>query len=299
MSSAVQVIRFCICLGIATTLTVCPLPNVSAQVRNTNSEANNESLDALVRDIIHNEIEAQSRDNSLWCYREQLEEDSKANKTLEVCQTKDGALERLLAIEGRELDSAQKQAEDERIEKLTSHPEQLRAKQRKEREDGEQARSLLRIFPEAFRFQCENQTGNLITLRFRPNPAFRPTTRGSQVFHHMEGTLVLDTSQKRLAEINGRLTSEVKFGGGLIGHLDKDGTFAVKQNEVGEGHWDLVFWSVHMNGRVMLFKTIAVSERRTLLDYKPLPRDATLQQAADFLMRDLDVRTASSVDKTN
>lgn len=294
MGSAVRASKLCICLGIATALTVSPPPNISPQVHNSDSQANNQTVDALVRGVVYNEIEAQLRDDSLWCYREQQQEDDKPYKTLEACQTKDGDLERLLAVNGRELDSAQRQAEGERIQKLISHPEQLRAKQRKEREDGEQARSLLRIFPEAFYFQYERESGDLITLRFRPNPAFRPSTRASLVFHHMEGTLVLDTRQKRLVEVDGRLTSEVRFLGGLLGHLDKDGTFSVKQQEVGDGHWDLVFMSVHMSGRALLFKTIAISQKQTLFDYRPLPRGATLQQAADFLIRDLDVHTAST-----
>jgi hypothetical protein len=288
---------FYICLGVATALTVGPLPNVAAQVRSSDSQANNQTVDALVRDVVSNEIEAQLRDDSQWCYREQRQEEGKPDKTLEACQTKEGDLERLLAVNGRELDSAQRQAEDERIQKLISHPEQLRAKQRKEREDGEQARSLLRIFPEAFYFQCERESGSLVTLRFRPNPAFRPSTRASLVFHHMEGTLTVDAQQKRLVEVNGRLTSEVRFLGGLLGHLDKDGTFLVKQQEVGDGHWDLVLMSVHMSGRALLFKTIAVSQKQTLSDYRPLPRDATLQQAADFLIRDFDVHTAASTEK--
>jgi hypothetical protein len=293
MGLVVQLRRLCTCLGIATALTVGLLPTVSAQDRNSDSQANNQSLHALVRDVVRNEIEAQLRDDSPWCHREEQQEDNKPTKTLEACQTKDGELKRLLAVDGRELDSAQRQAENEHIQELTSHPERLRAKQKKEREDGEQARSLLRSFPEAFRFQCENESGNLITLGFRPNPGFRPTTRASQVFHHMEGTLVLDTQQKRLVEINGRLTSEVKFGGGLFGHLDRNGTFAVKQSEVAQDHWDLVFMSVHVSGRALLFKAVAISQTQTLFDYRPLPRGATLQQAADFLMKDGDTHTAA------
>jgi hypothetical protein len=202
-----------------------------------------------------------------------------------------------VAVNGRELDAAQIRAEDQRIQALVAHPEQLRAKQKKAREDGEQERNLLGTFPEAFHFQVERESGNLITLRFRPNPAFRPTTRSTQVFHHMEGTLVLDTRQKRLVEINGRLTSEVKFGAGLLGHLDKNGTFSVEQKEVGEGHWDLSSMNVRMNGKALFFKTITVLEKKKQIDYKPLPRDFTLQQAADFLRSDFDVHTASSSGK--
>jgi hypothetical protein len=298
MGPAVHLPRFCVSLGILAALTLYFPANSSAQELNSASQASTQNVDALVRDVVHNEIEAQLRDTSLWCYREERQEDGKPKKTLQVCQTKDGDLERLMAISGRELDPAQRQSEDERIHRLIGHPEQLRAKQKKERDDAEQARTLFRSFPEAFRFQCENESGNLITLRFRPNPAFRPATRAAQVFHHMEGTLILDTRQKRLVEINGRLASEVRFGGGLLGHLDRNGTFLVKQKEVADGHWDLVCMSVHMSGRALLFKTIAVSQEQRLLDYKPLPRGATLQQAADFLMRDFDVRTAESSEKT-
>ena len=113
----------------------------------------------------------------------------------------------------------------------------------------------------------------------------------------MEGTLVVDADQKRLVEIDGRLTSEVKFLGGLLGHLDKDGTFCVKQQNVGEGHWDLMFMSIQMSGKALFFKTITVLETKRVLNYRPLPRGATLQQAADFLIRDFDVHTASSSGK--
>jgi len=278
-------------------MVVCLPLDFSAQVRASSFSPDIQNPDALVREVIHNEMEAQLSDQSLWCYREQRQEDGKPAKTLQVCQTKDGELERLVALDGRELTSLQAQAEDERIQRLVSRPEQLRAKQKKDREDGEQARNLLATLPDAFLFQCDHQSGNLVTLRFRPNPAFRPSTRSAQVFHHMEGTLVVDAAQGRLVEINGHLTSEVKFLGGLLGHLDKDGTFCVKQQNVGEGHWDLRFMSVQMSGKALFFKTITVLETKSLIDYKPLPRGATLQQAADFLIRDFDVHTASSSGK--
>jgi hypothetical protein len=296
MLQVVPSVRLFLCLGVAA-LFACPCLSLSARSSGSDSRSNTQNPDALVREVIRNEIQAQLNDKSLWCYRQEEQEDGKPSKSLEVCQTKDGDLERVVAVNGRELDAAQIRAEDQRIQALVAHPEQLRAKQKKAREDGEQERNMLRIFPEAFRFECESETGNLITLRFKPNPGFRPNTRASLVFHHMEGTLTLNREEKRLVEINGRLTSEVKFLGGLLGHLDKDGTFVVKQQEVGDGHWDLSYMSVHMGGKALFFKTITVLEKKSLADYKPLPRDVTLQQAADFLRSDFDVHTASSSGK--
>jgi hypothetical protein len=247
----------------------------------------------LVREVVQNEIEAQLHDHSLWCHREQVQEDGKPSKTVEVCDTREGDLERLVAVDGNELSVAQSEAEDRRIEDVINHPEQLRLKQKKQHEDGDQERNMLRIFPDAFQFQVERQSGDVVTLRFQPNAAFRPSTRASQVFHHMEGTLVVDANRKRLVEINGRLTSDVKFLGGILGHLDKDGTFAVRQEDVGAGHWDMTFMSVHMNGKILCFKSLTVLQKKTLVDYKPLPTGVTLRQAADVLRRDFTANNTS------
>ena len=296
MLHVVQNSRFLFCVSVAA-LFVCLSSSLSARSYRSDAKSDTQNPDALVREVIHNEIQTQLNDKSLWCYREEQQEDSKPSKTLEICQTRDGDLERVVAVNGRELDAGQMQAEDQRIQTLVAHPDQLRAKQKKAREDGEQERNLLASFPEAFQFQWESESGNLITLRFWPNPAFRPATRSMQVFHHMEGTIVLDATQKRLVEINGRLTSEVKFAAGLLGHLDKNGTFCVQQKEFGDGHWDLSSMNVHMSGKALFFKTITVLETKRHIDYKPLPRDVTLQQAAKFLRSDVDVHTASSSGK--
>lgn len=66
--------------------------------------------------------------------------------------------------------------------------------------------------------------------------------------------MLVDPRQNRLAEIDGRLVTEVKFWGGLLGHLDKGGTFTVKQEDVGGGHWQMVELNVQMSGRALLFQ---------------------------------------------
>jgi hypothetical protein len=125
--------------------------------------------------------------------------------------------------------------------------------------------------------------GNLIKLNFSPNPDFRPTTRAGQVFHHMEGRLLIDGEQKRLAEIEGELTSSVKFGWGLLGHLDKGGTFRVQQQDVGAGHWELTLLDLEMNGKALFFKTIAVREKEVNADFLQVPEDMRPRQAFELL----------------
>lgn len=272
-------------------------PAVVLCAHSLHDDSSNIGPDALIREVIHNEIHAQIHDGSLWCFREERQEDGKPARTLDVCESTEGNVERLIAVNGRALDPSQQQAEDQRIQKLLSQPEQIRANQKKQREDGEQERNMLMPFPEAFRFQCERVAGDLVTLQFQPNPNFRPSSRTALVFHHMEGRMIVDARQKRIVEINGRLTSEVKFAGGLLGHLDRNGTFFVRQGEVAPGHWDLQMLNVHMSGKALFFKTISVLEKKTISDYRPLPQSTTLQQAVAKLQIDAPVRSASIAGK--
>jgi hypothetical protein len=106
----------------------------------------------------------------------------------------------------------------------------------------------------------------------------------------MEGNLVLDSRQNRLAEISGELTSEVKFFGGLLGHLDKGGTFLVRQQDMGSGHWELTSMDIEMNGKAVFFKTIAVREREVYSNFRQVPDGTTLHQALTYLQRDPNVQ---------
>lgn len=241
-------------------------------------------LDAgrLARKVFENEVQAQINDQSLWSYR-QLKEEQGKKKVFAVCETNDGEIDRLLEVNGQELNPKQRQAEDQRIQKMLDDPDQMRQQQKKSEEDGKQERELLRMFPEAFRFQYAGMQGNLIKLTFSPNPDFRPSNRAAQVFHHMEGSLLVDGEQKRLAEIEGRLTSPVKFGWGLLGHLDEGGTFLVDQQDMGSGHWQLTTLDVEMDGKALFFKTIAVREKELNTDFQQVPESIRPWQAFELL----------------
>ena len=64
-----------------------------------------------------------------------------------------------------------------------------------------------------------------------------------------------------LAELSGHLIQAVKFGGGLLGHLDKGGQFNVKQEQVSPGFWELTVLNIQMKGKALFFKTIAVQQK--------------------------------------
>jgi hypothetical protein len=251
------------------------------------------SPNRLVHDVIQNELKAQQEDRTYWRFRELTEADG--HKELrDVFQTKDGEIYRIIALNDHSLTPEGNHVEDARIRKMLTHLEELRKDKQKREEDGNKERELLKSFPEAFQYQYEGADGDLIRLRFTPNPHFYPSKRQQQVFHHMEGTLWVDDREKRLAGIDGSLTSEVRFGGGILGHLDKGGTFSVKLQDVGSGHWDLVFLDVRLTGKALFFKTINFQQNEHCSNYQQISENTSLQQAVQLLQADAGERAATA-----
>jgi hypothetical protein len=237
------------------------------------------NLNALVRDILQHEVRAQAEDDSLWCYRKLQEKDGKM-ELFATCQTKGAEINRLLAVDGKPLTAQQSAAEEKRIEKLLNDRDLLKKRHQQQDDDAKQAATILKILPDAFVFEREKSDGERITLKFEPHPNFHPSGFGEQVLHHMKGTLKLDLRQKRLVEISGQLDSEVKFLGGVLGHLDKGGTFFVKQQEIAPGYWEMTTMDVRMDGRALLFKTIAVRTKEIDTDFHRVPPATSIQQIA-------------------
>jgi hypothetical protein len=242
-----------------------------------NSDGN---VTQLVRDILHHELEMQANDQSLWCFHKQEEKNGKPPQLFVACQSKSGEIDRLVAVSGRPLDEQQQRAEDTRLQNLLKNPAQLKKQAQQEHQDGQQAERLMKMIPDAFLFSQESGNDTLTKLKFTPNPKFHPSGYEAQVFHHMEGTLTLNTKERRLAEIDGRLMDTVKFGGGFLGHLERGGTFLVKQEQVRPQIWEVTTMDVRMDGKALFFKTIAVREKETNSDFKPVPQGTTIQQAA-------------------
>jgi hypothetical protein len=250
------------------------------------SAANNSTYsNQLVREVIQNEIQGQANDNNLWSYRELTERKGKS-QLLEYCQTKYGTIHSLLAVNGQPLSPSRRQTEAKRIQMLIRSPDAMQAAQRKQSADAKEETRFLRLFPDAFLYQEEGQQGDLLKLGFTPNPNFRPSGNEERVLHCLEGTMVVDLKQKRLVSIDGRLLTEVKFWGGLAGHLNPGGTFSVQLENVAPGDWELKSLDVEMNGKALLFKTITVREQDTYSNYTPIPPNTSLAQAAERLQKD-------------
>ena len=249
---------------------------------------------ALVREMVKNELDPAV--NGEWRFRDKKWEDGKPEQLSEMVEVKDGVVHRLLAIDGRQLDSNEQETEKQRLQKIISDPAEVADAQKHYRNDVQNERRMLAMLPEAFQYQYAGEENGVIRLRFVPNPNFHSGGREERVFHHMEGFLLIDAQQKRLVEISGRLNSEVKFGGGLLGHLDPGGTFRVRQADIRNGDWEMTELNVQMDGRVLFFKTIAVKERELRSDFKPVPPNLTARQGAEILENEFAAFAREQVD---
>jgi hypothetical protein len=246
----------------------------------------------FVRQIIDNEFQAEKNDHSHWMLRLETRKSGKA-EVREVVETKDGDLDWLISVNGKPLPEDQRSERQRGLQRLISNPAELKKSQREKDEDQVRSQRLLKTLPDALVFEYGEQREDLVELKFKPNPHFRPPSHEAAVVHAMEGVLWVSARQKRLAEISGRLTHPVKFGGGLLGHLDVGGHFHVMQEEVQPGYWELAVLDVEMRGKALFFKTIGVQENVKRSLFRRVRDDLTPAQGADLLYQQ--VRTTSGV----
>jgi hypothetical protein len=241
------------------------------------------SANELARRVVTNELNFQD-DRSNWMYR--LEKEQYGKKQVEeIVETKEGSLSRLISINDLPLTATQQMEEDQRVRELMISRSAQQKLRRTLEAETLQGKRLFKMLPDAFMFSYAGGEGNLVKLSFRPNPGFHPPSLDARVFHDMEGEMWVDSKHERLAAFNGHLTQTVKFGFGLLGHLDKGGHFEVKQAEVAPGHWDMTTLNLEMTGKALLFATIGVQKREAHWDFQRVSDDLTLTQALDILNR--------------
>ena len=238
----------------------------------------------LVEAVIRGELNPSDATEVRWKYLLVKEVDGK-QETREVVETKLGSLERLIAIAGRPLTPSQQRDESERILRLSHNAEEQLKLEQIHKKGAEQCDAFLKMVPEAFLFEYAGESGRLTKLVFKPNPAFRPSSREGKVLHEMAGEMWVDAKQQRLVNISGQLMNEVKFAGGLLGHLEKGGQFAVMRTEVAPAHWEVTEMAVDMRGKALLFKTISVQQKELHRNFEPVADDLTISDAAALLLK--------------
>lgn len=236
----------------------------------------------LVKKMVANELKCENGDKTHWRFRKVDVKPGKS-ETWDVIETRNGEIGRLLAVDGHQLTQQEREADQARLHSLLRSASEEAAKKKSAGTDSNKEQQLLSMLPNALVYQYAGKDGDLIKLTFKPNPSFHAATREAEVFHHMAGELVINGKRMRLAQLSGWLISRVNFGYGLLGHLNKGGTFEVKQGMVTKDHWDMTLLDTELTGKALFFKTISVREKLIEFDYQRVPDSLTLEQAAQIL----------------
>ncbi len=202
-------------------------------------------------------------------------------------ETKEGPLYRVLAIDGTALNPDQRKQDDARIGRLMKDPRQLQKLKQTRDEDEIKLKKLTSLLPEAFVYDYDGVEGDLLRVRFRPNPSYIPPTYEARVIHSLAGTILIDPEHKRLAKVTGQLMNRVEFGYGLLGRIDS-GTVELGRVPVGPQQWKTAFINIHFTGRLAIFKSISKDQYERRSDFRVVSSDLSLSDAMELLIsRDL------------
>jgi hypothetical protein len=241
-----------------------------------------QSAHDLVRDVMYNELHDRERD-SHWEYRSQcLSEDGSLVR--EQVETDQGPVFRVIQRNGAPLDSAELRKEDERLDDYIHDSGQIAHVQHEHEQDEERLASIIALLPRAFLFRDEGpRQGDIRRISFRPDPAFVPSSYEERVVHALAGTLTVNVRLKRMIDMRGVVQERVNFGFGLLGRVDKGGTFEIHRRQVSPKHWKTDLVDVHIQGKVLLFKNIGKLERESRSEFRPVPSGTTLAEAEAML----------------
>ncbi len=235
----------------------------------------------MVTAMVQNE--KQARQHRTYFRYTSIERSSRTDGHLwreNVVETPDGLLRRLIAEDGKPLSSDRAAAEDRRIAALAADPSALRAADADRRADEARLGKLLGILPQAFLFTADGMQDGCVRISFRPDPAFDPSSYDERVVHGLAGVILIRMPAERLCGIEGHLVDRVTFGFGLLGHIDQGSHFSVTRVPVSPADWKSSHIDVHVDGKVLLFKSISRDEDATHSGVEPLPPNLPLTEAA-------------------
>ena len=200
-----------------------------------------------------------------------------------VIQTAQGDLSKTLKKDGRPLTADEQKQDEKKIDDFVQDAGVREKQKRDHQQDSEKASALTKLLPDAFLWTFAGRRGATTTLHFTPDPKFNPPTRESRVFAAMEGTMVVNTKQKRIEQLRGTLTHDVDFGYGLLGKLQKGGTFEIEREQIAPGIWEITTTHIHIHGRALIFKSISEEQDEVTSNYHRTPASLSLGNAAKML----------------
>jgi hypothetical protein len=259
----------------------------------TSAQQPSESPLELVRRTVQREVTA-SNGNTKVMFLDR-KETPHGSQTKMIVETREGMAGILVAVNDKQLTGDQRQAEEDHLTRLVNNPEELAKKQKSEKEDAERITRIIKALPDALLFEPDGtEVGTqemgkageeLVRLRVHPNPKYSPPTHVEQVLTGMQGYILIDAEQHRIAKIDGTLAKDVGFGWGFLGHLNKGGHFLVTQAEIMKGDWEVTHMGLSFTGKVLMFKSLNIKSDEVFSNFRPVPSNLTFAQGIELLKK--------------
>lgn len=237
--------------------------------------------------------------------------DERHNVVREIMETPQGDVARLVAVNGVPLNPAGRQIELDRLNALAGNPALQEHRRRREAEDQARVDGLMRLLPEAFIYRydttvsCTVNTQPVVQvpgrtmmtplppvvsqcyhLTFTPNQRFDPPNIEAKIFKGMAGEVWIEKSAERLVRLNAHLITDVDFGWGIVGRLDKGGTVFLEQAQIGDKDWELTRMRLNLSGKALLIKPISIRITEEMGNYALMPPDTDYAKAIAMLEAD-------------
>lgn len=263
--------------------------------------------DAVVRRAIANHLteEAAHKPLRFTLHRR----DERHDITREIIETPQGDVAMVVANHGAPLSSDDRQSQIARLDNLAAHPDLQAHRQKREQEDNARIDKLLRLLPDAFTYRYIDTEPCAVTdppniplpgesapppatpspanscyrMSFTPNPHWDPPDTEGKILRGMAGEIWMEKSRERLYRLNAHLISDVDFGWGIVGRLNKGGTIYLEQTQLGSGEWQLTRMQLNLTGKLLMFKSITVQLSEEMGRFSPVPPNVDYREAIRML----------------
>ncbi|MFZ0689141.1 MAG: hypothetical protein WAM68_04865, partial [Acidobacteriaceae bacterium] len=263
---------------------------------------------ALVRRAVANHMAAEAAHHPQRFFLHK--KDDRHDYTQEVIETRQGDVALAIAANGAPLKPDLRQTQIDRLNNLDAHPDLQEHRHKREQEDNARVDKLMRLLPDAFVYHYDSTVPCTVVvppnvaipgepappapgtpvpsaqcyhLTFTPNPAWNPPDLESKIMRGMAGEVWIETSQERLTRLNAHLITDVDFGWGIIGRLDKGGTIFLEQTEMDGHDWELTRMNLNLTGKALMVKALNYHLTQEMARYSPVPANLDYHQAIQML----------------
>ena len=105
----------------------------------------------------------------------------------------------------------------------------------------------------------------------------------ANIFRGLAGEVWIDQAQERLTRLDAHVITNVDFGWGILGKLDKGGTIQLEQSDVGNHDWELTTLKLNLKGKALMLKSLDIQLTEEASHFTVVPPKVDYRKAIQLL----------------